>query len=243
MHAAPPAIASGGREEALAQISTQQAIQQQLASIDKQRESLHRQLGKPADAAGVPVTDFFNNSLAILLQAPCPALDHTHVNELIADAADRYDLLPALLRAVMKQESAFKPCAISLRGAQGLMQLMPATAQQFHVSDPFEPRQNVLAGAAYLKQLLTRYKGDLRRALAAYNAGPVRADQQDSRPFPVETESYLTNIFADLRSDFIVSNDAEVHDFMNPSLSLPEKSDPAVQPVDQIRTSNGIPKN
>ena len=117
---------------------------------------------------------------------------------MIAAAAKKQSLDPALLRAVMKQESGFKPCAVSVRGAQGLMQLMPATAGLLHVEDPFDPEQNVQAGAAFLKQLLGRYKGDLRLALVAYNAGTLRADQPANAPYPLETQNYLASIFAQL---------------------------------------------
>jgi soluble lytic murein transglycosylase-like protein len=196
--AAPPAAAPAPSDPDAAWISTRQAIQQQSMSLDKQRRSIYRQLGEPVDAAGIPVADFIDPLPALLL-APCPALDQNDVNAMITEAARKQALAPELLRAVMKQESAFKPCAVSVRGAQGLMQLMPATSQQFHVSDPFDPAQNVRAGAAFLKQLLTRYKGDLRLALVAYNAGPVWADQQGSRPFPAETQNYLASIFADLK--------------------------------------------
>lgn len=178
----------------------QHALQHQRESLDKQRQSVHRQMGEQVDRnIGISVADFIA-PLPSLLQSACTALDTDSVDSLVAEAAERHTLPPALLRAVIKQESAFRPCAISVRGAQGLMQLMPATAQQFHVSDPFDPVQSVQAGAAFLKQLLNRYKGDLAMALAAYNAGPLRADQKSTRPFPLETQSYLTSIFADLDS-------------------------------------------
>jgi soluble lytic murein transglycosylase-like protein len=133
-----------------------------------------------------------------LPEADCDALDSTTVDSLIAAAAKKQSLEPSLLHAVMKQESAFKPCAVSIKGAQGLMQLMPATAQQLHVSDPFDPEQNVQGGAAFLKQLLARYKGDLRLALMAYNAGTLRADQKDKDSVPAETQNYIAGIFAEL---------------------------------------------
>ncbi len=78
------------------------------------------------------------------------------------------------------------------------MQLMPSTARELHVNDAFDPVQNVHAGAAYLRQLLDRYQGDLRLALAGYNAGPARADQGVDADFPVETRNYVANIFAEL---------------------------------------------
>jgi Transglycosylase SLT domain len=187
----------------------QKALEQQRESLVKQQEAIQRQIGATVDAAtpvriaGIdpfpPVV--FPLVLPVIDRPTCPPLEKTSVDSLV-DAASKKQALPAgLLRAVMKQESAFRPCAISSRGALGLMQLMPGTAQQFHVSDPFDPDQNVQGGAAFLKQLLTRYKGDLRSTLAAYNAGPVRADQEATRPFPIETQSYLANIFADLGLD------------------------------------------
>jgi hypothetical protein len=214
-------------------------MQQQLTSLDKQRQSIRQQLGEPVDSAGIPMADFIDPSPA-LLQAPCPALDHNDVNVLIAEAARKRDLSPELLRAVMKQESAFKPCAVSMRGAQGLMQLMPATARQFHVADPFDPSQNVQAGAAFLKQLLTRYKGDLRLALAAYNAGPLRADQQSDRPFPIETQNYLANIFADLGIGQAVPGDAEVSDTTD-HVSVLDKADKIETPAKAAKPATQVP--
>lgn len=183
----------------------QQALKSQQASLDQQRASLHQQLsgeaigasGKAADPSAEPAA-YFIDPLPALPQADCDRLDKTAVEALIAAAAKKQSLEPALLRAVMKQESGFKPCAISVRGAQGLMQLMPATASLLHVEDPFDPEQNVQGGAAFLKQLLGRYKGDLRLALVAYNAGTLRADQPANAPYPLETQNYLASIFAQL---------------------------------------------
>jgi len=196
----------------------QLALQQQRDSLDKQRQSIHRQLREPLPSARILAADFISPFRAPP-QAPCTALDSESVDSIISEAAQRQTLSPQLLRAVMKQESGFKPCAVSSRGAQGLMQLMPSTAQQFHVSDPLDPIQSVQAGAAFLKQLLTRYKGDLTLALAGYNAGPARADERDTRPFPLETQSYLANIFADLG---ITPAEAATPPF-DPKEPLPEK--------------------
>ena len=194
------------------------ALQQQLDSLDKQRQSIRRQLGEKVDAASVPIADFIDK-LPLLSQADCPALDAPAIDGLIAAAAKKQALQPALLHAMMKQESAFKPCAISTKGAQGLMQIMPATAQQFHVSDPFDPEQNVEAGAAFMKELLTRYQGDLRLALVAYNAGPGRADQPDAVPFPLETQNYVASVFAELGISRLQSE-------LLPEELLPEKDKP-----------------
>jgi len=114
---------------------------------------------------------------------------------MIAAAATAQKLDPALIRAVIRQESAFRPCAVSPKGAMGLMQLMPQTAEQFHLADPFNATENVSAGAQYLKRLMERFKGDLKLALAAYNAGPGRVDgEQPSVPDIRETQDYVNNI-------------------------------------------------
>ena len=128
----------------------------------------------------------------------CPAISKTEADSLISSEAEREDLSPALLRAVIKRESAFHPCAVSGKGALGLMQLMPATAEQFGVDDPFNPKQNLRGGAAFLKQLLNRFGGDVRLALGAYNAGPERVDAAGGVPAIAETEDYVAAISDDI---------------------------------------------
>ena len=204
---------------AAADAPLQPSLKKQQDSLEQQRASVHQQLsgkaiavaGKNADPTAEPAA-YFIDPLPPLPQADCERLDKASVESLIAAAAKKQSLDPALLRAVMKQESGFKPCAVSVRGAQGLMQLMPATAGLLHVEDPFDPQQNVQGGAAFLKQLLGRYKGDLRLALVAYNAGTLRADQPANAPYPLETQNYLASIFAQLG--------------MNPALTLPDDLEP-----------------
>ncbi len=174
----------------------QASLQKQRESLQKQRDSLALQPATKTPAAGTS-TDFVT-PIPPFVQADCPRLPADQVEELIASAAQKESLQPALLRAVMRQESGFRPCAVSVKGAQGLMQLMPATSGQFHVADPFDGKQNVEAGAALLKQLLDRYKGDVRLALVAYNAGANRADDSTGQPYPAETQRYIANILAEL---------------------------------------------
>jgi soluble lytic murein transglycosylase-like protein len=111
---------------------------------------------------------------------------------LIDDAARRARVPGALLRAVIGIESAFDPKAVSSKGAQGLMQLLPATAARYGVLDPFEPADNVRGGARYLSDLLKRYGNDLELALAAYNAGEDAVDRS-GRAIPpfAETRAYV----------------------------------------------------
>jgi soluble lytic murein transglycosylase-like protein len=94
---------------------------------------------------------------------------------------------------VIRAESGFDSRALSPAGAQGLMQLMPGTAREMGVADPFDPEQNVMGGTRYLKQMLGRYGGDLEKALAAYNWGPGNLDRGDGR-LPGETRRYIARI-------------------------------------------------
>jgi soluble lytic murein transglycosylase-like protein len=114
---------------------------------------------------------------------------------IIAEQARANDVRPELVRAVVQVESAFNPYARSPKGAQGLMQLMPATAEQFGVKNAYNPEENVRAGVAYLRQLLDRYDDDEVLAVAAYNAGPGAVDKYGQRVPPyAETKNYVAQI-------------------------------------------------
>lgn len=115
------------------------------------------------------------------------------IERVIAQASQRYGVDTGLIRAVIKAESNYNPRAISQAGAQGLMQLMPATARGLGVSDPFNIEQNVMAGTRFLKGLLDRYNGNLDSALAAYNWGPGNVDRRPDR-LPRETRDYLVKV-------------------------------------------------
>ncbi len=114
--------------------------------------------------------------------------------ELIRVAAAKYALDPLLLANVMAAESNFNPRAVSRKNAQGLMQLMPQTSSRLLVKNPFDPAQNIDAGAAYLKQMLNRFDGNVELALAAYNAGPDRVVQYGGIPPFRETQDYVRRI-------------------------------------------------
>jgi soluble lytic murein transglycosylase-like protein len=115
----------------------------------------------------------------------------------IDSAASVNDVSPDLLRAVARVESGFVPCAVSPKGATGLMQIMPATARDLGLSNPLDSQESLMAGAKYLRQLLDRYNGDVRLALGAYNAGPGRVDQYRDVPPIQETRSYVTRILSE----------------------------------------------
>ena len=175
------------------------AVAAMQASIDKQKTSIKTQIG-----TGGPADTFFATAWTTPPTIPvpeiipgCDAMPENDLKPLVDSAAKAQKVKPELIHAVIRRESAFYPCAVSDKGALGLMQLMPEVAQQFG-ADPLDPKQNVDAGAQYLKQLMTRYKGDLKLTLAAYNAGPQRVDADKKVPDIPETTAYVDAILKDL---------------------------------------------
>ena len=169
------------------------AAEKQRAAIAIQKEAARKQ----AQTAGLrlepwaeapPITD-----------APdCDPAPDSVIAPIIETAAKAHGLEPALVRAVIEQESALRPCAVSAKGAEGLMQLMPETCSQLGVKDPFDLKENVEAGAKYLKSLIDQFKGDLGVALGAYNAGPAAAEQAGGIPDIPETRDYVKAIMKKL---------------------------------------------
>ncbi len=124
-------------------------------------------------------------------QPPSESLSPAEIDRIVEDAAARHHVDPNLVRAVIKVESNFNPSAVSRKGAMGLMQLMPATARKFNVSNPFDPRQNVDAGVQHLKRLLDNFGGNVGLTLAAYNAGEKAVNRNNGVPPYAETLQYL----------------------------------------------------
>jgi len=121
-------------------------------------------------------------------------VDRDGVEKLVREAADRHKIDPALVRAVIETESNWNAKAFSHKGAGGLMQLIPTTAQRYGAYDVFDPQQNIDAGVKYLRTLLERYNGNLDLALAAYNAGEGAVDRAHGVPGFRETRNYVQKV-------------------------------------------------
>ena len=156
------------------------SLEQQRASVRRQLEAVHSVIEAPQ------------------AQAACEPIAQPDLARMIDDAARKHGVDPALVREVARQESGFRPCVVSPKGAEGLMQLMPATQAQFQVRDPFQAEESLAAGAKLLKQLLDRYNGDLSLALSAYNAGSGRVDKAGGIPEIPETKNYVAEILGRL---------------------------------------------
>ena len=129
--------------------------------------------------------------------SPFPRSNPLNLDDVVNSASGRYRLDPDLVNSVIKAESGFNVRAVSPKGAQGLMQLMPGTASQLGVPNAFDPQANVEGGTKYLRELLERYNFDLVKALAAYNAGPQRVEQFGGVPPYYETRVYVARIVKD----------------------------------------------
>jgi soluble lytic murein transglycosylase-like protein len=170
-------------------------------SMERQKASVRRQVNAKEDSFFIVPMDPMPIDTPPVAQMECDPMEPGEAESLVAQNAKTKGLLPSVLRAVIEQESAFHPCAVSRSGAQGLMQLMPATADHLGVTDPFDPVQNVEAGSRYLKELLDRYGGNLMLALAAYNAGPGRVDAFGGIPPITETGRYVDQILKKVMAD------------------------------------------
>jgi soluble lytic murein transglycosylase-like protein len=185
----PPTPDLSGPSAALREAIAKQraAMELQREAARKQAETMHLEpLRRTIDLSAQPV------------EFDCEPVPEATVNPIIEGAAKANNLETDLLRAVIRQESQFYPCAVSDKGAEGLMQLMPATVEQFGVHDAFDPKESIDAGAKYLKQLFDRYKGKLDWALGAYNAGPAAVDDAKGIPDIPETKNYVQAILESL---------------------------------------------
>jgi hypothetical protein len=149
-------------------------------------------------------------------QSPTPApaaaaLDRQSLNLMVDGAGQRHQIDPDFINSVIRAESGFNTHAVSKKGAQGLMQLMPQTASQLGVANSFDPNSNVEGGTKYLRALLEKYNYDVPKALAAYNAGPKRVDQYRGVPPYNETRAYVASIIRDYNRKKLAENPALGH--------------------------------
>lgn len=133
---------------------------------------------------------------AAVSDAP-PVKFKQNLSDIIAKASKKYSLTPELISSIIKQESGFNSSAVSPKGAKGLMQLMPKTAAELGVKNILDPEENVMAGTKYLRNLLDIYKGNMKAALSAYNAGPGNVDANQNVPNIKETREYLKRVLKD----------------------------------------------
>jgi soluble lytic murein transglycosylase-like protein len=139
-------------------------------------------------------------TVAIQTPTPAKATQNLDLDQVVREASSKNRLDPDFVSSVIRAESNFKTHAVSKKGAQGLMQLMPSTAAQLGVADPFDPKANVEAGTAHLSSLLDLYKNDPIKALAAYNAGAHRVKQYNGVPPYRETRDYINKIVRDFNA-------------------------------------------
>lgn len=172
---APPAVPGGG---APAGALSAQPAAQQFASVMSSINGAER----------------FKPASPLSTQSGGRGLDSVSVRPFVQEAATQHGVDPALIEAVIKQESSYNPSAESSCGAQGLMQLMPETAKELGVTNSLDPRENVLGGTKYLSQLLRRFDGNLTKTIAAYNAGPGAVERYGGVPPYAETQDYVQKV-------------------------------------------------
>jgi Transglycosylase SLT domain len=174
------------------------------------------QTPRPAAVATLPTTS--------------PVLDRTSLDKVVNGAGQRHQIDPDFISSVIRAESAFNSRAVSKKGAQGLMQLMPQTASQLGVANSFDPNANVEGGTKYLRELLEKYNFDVAKALAAYNAGPHRVEQYRGVPPYYETRAYIARIIRDFNRRKLAENPA-----------LAAKKRPSIPPRQTTEHKNASP--
>jgi soluble lytic murein transglycosylase-like protein len=160
-----------------------------VAVIDEQGHKVYINVGDPEPSSSSRTAHGFR-----AVRADSASLPPAEIDRLVRQAANRVQVDPGLVHAIIQVESEYHPNAVSNKGAMGLMQLIPATAMRFGVENPFDPKQNIEGGVTYLKYLLDLFGGNLSLALAAYNAGENSVLRQGGIPYYPETRNYVRKV-------------------------------------------------
>lgn len=168
-----------------------------IALVDERGRKIYINTGDRPVRRGARMTPSFRP-----LPSSTPTQPSGDIHFIVDETANRFELDPELIHAIIKVESEYNPNAVSRRGAAGLMQLIPATAQRFGVNNPFDPKQNIEGGVTYLKYLLDLFGGDLSLSLAAYNAGENSVLRYGGIPSITETRNYVRRVTGLYKSGF-----------------------------------------
>ena len=171
-------------------LAMRSSVAQQRASVRSQANSPIRKLRIRLDV----VRDGPGSEPALVRRPECSPIPASQLEDMVTEAGQREGVSPSIIREVVRQESGGQPCAVSSKGAQGLMQLMPVTQARFGVQNPFDPTTSLAAGTKLLKLLIDRYRGNLKLALSAYNAGTEVVDRVGTVPNIPETQGYVAAI-------------------------------------------------
>src|ERR1700688_2437597 len=190
-----------------------------------------------------PAPKLFPSDTAQTANQQQALVDRRSLDEMVSGAGQRHQIDPDFINSVIRAESGFNNRAVSKKGAQGLMQLMPQTASHLGVANSFDPNSNVEGGTKYLRELLEKYNYDVPKALAAYNAGPGRVDRYRGVPPYFETQTYVAKIIRDFNRKKLAQNPSLARRSKSTKPPTQRAKAPAAKKhTVKTRTANSFPK-